>query len=98
MAGSQEPRGKKFDLFWRFETSIGHSSPGACARNQPSSSEQTTAAQMTLTPSRRAALKLQGQYMGYMRGLKPRQKSKVKKVREAKGIPAAIAVAKRWAA
>jgi hypothetical protein len=53
---------------------------------------------ITLTPARRAALKLQGQYMGYMRGLKPRQKSKVKQVRAAKGIRAAIAAARRLAA
>jgi hypothetical protein len=36
--------------------------------------------------------------MGYMRGLKPRQKSKVKEVRAAKGIRAAIAAAKRFVA
>ena len=48
-----------------------------------------------MTPARRAALKLQGQYMGYMRNLKPQQKAKVKKIRTGKGIRAAIAAAKR---
>jgi len=36
--------------------------------------------------------------MGYMRGLKPTQKSQVKKIRAAKGIRAAIAAARRLAA
>jgi hypothetical protein len=48
-----------------------------------------------LTPARRAALKLQGQYMGYMRTLKPMQKAKVRAIRDRKGIRAAIAAAKR---
>ena len=33
---------------------------------------------LTLTPQRRTQLKLQGQYMGYMRQLKPRQKAQVR--------------------
>jgi hypothetical protein len=50
---------------------------------------------ITITPARRAALKLQGQYMGHMRGLKPAQKKKVKRIKETKGIRSAIAAAKR---
>jgi len=50
---------------------------------------------MTMTPARRAALKLQGQYMGQMRNLKPQHKAKVKKIRAEKGIRAAIAAARR---
>src|SRR5690349_19725344 len=38
--------------------------------------------------------KPQGRYMGYMRQLKPRQKAQVRKVREAKGVRAAIALGK----
>lgn len=49
---------------------------------------------MHITPARRAAMKLQGRYLGYMRQLKPAQKVKVKKIRAANGIRAAIAVAK----
>lgn len=49
---------------------------------------------LTITPARRAALKLQGQYMGYLRNLKPRQKAQVKAVKVAKGILAAIGVAR----
>lgn len=53
---------------------------------------------LSLTPARRAALKLQGQYMGHMRGLKPTQKAKVKKIKASKGIRAAIAAAKKFGA
>jgi hypothetical protein len=51
--------------------------------------------QPRLTAQQRAALKLQGKYMGTMRGLKPRQRSKIKAIRAVKGIRAAIAEAKR---
>jgi len=53
---------------------------------------------MQITPARHAALKLQGRYLGYMRQLTPAQKTKVKKVRAAKGIRAAIVAAKHLAA
>src|SRR5437868_5707200 len=42
---------------------------------------------LTLSPARRAALKLQGQYMGHVRGLGPLQKRRVKALKEAKGYP-----------
>jgi hypothetical protein len=50
-----------------------------------------------ITPARRAALKLQGSYLGYMRQLKPMQKAKVRRIRETKGIRPAIAAARRLA-
>ena len=50
-----------------------------------------------LSAAQRAALKLQGKYMGTMRGLKPRQIAEVKRIREAKGIRAAIKAAERLA-
>jgi hypothetical protein len=53
---------------------------------------------LTITPKRRAQLKLQGQYMGTIRGLKPAQKAKVKAVKERRGIESAIKVARRLAA
>jgi len=43
-----------------------------------------------LSPQARAALKLQGRYMGYMRQLRPRQKVEVRAVKEKKGIEAGI--------
>ncbi|MBZ5640688.1 MAG: hypothetical protein LAO51_18270 [Acidobacteriia bacterium] len=52
---------------------------------------------LKLSPQRRAALKLQGQYMGYLRNLKPRQKALVKALRKEKGFRAAIAMARRMA-
>ncbi len=52
---------------------------------------------LRLSAGRRAALKLQGQYMGHLRSLKPRQKARVKALRAAKGVRPAIAFARRLA-
>lgn len=52
---------------------------------------------LKLSPARRAALEIQGRYMGSLRPLKPRQKARVKELRARKGLPAAIALAKRLA-
>ena len=43
-----------------------------------------------LSAKARASLVLQGRYMGYMRQLKPRQKEQIRKIREVKGVKAAI--------
>ena len=59
------------------------------------SNEKPPRRKLTITPARRAALKLQGRYMGYMRPLKPTQKAKIMRIREKKGIRAAIASARR---
>jgi len=48
-----------------------------------------------LSPDQRRALKLQGQYMGTMRGLKPTDRAKIKKIRASRGIRAAIAAARK---
>jgi hypothetical protein len=53
---------------------------------------------LRLSPTRRAALKLQGQYMGYMRGLPPAQKRRVKALRITKGMGAAVLFARKLAA
>src|SRR5262245_48037038 len=50
-----------------------------------------------LSGKARAALKLQGQYMGHMRQLKPAQKAIVRAVREKSGTVAAIRKAKELA-
>ena len=50
-----------------------------------------------LSAKQRAALKLQGKYMGTMRGLPAGKRAQVKKIRAAKGIRAAIAAAKKLA-
>jgi hypothetical protein len=52
---------------------------------------------VVLTPKRRAQLKLQGAYMGYMRQLKPAQKARVKAVKEKRGFEAAIRIARTLA-
>jgi len=52
---------------------------------------------LKLSPERRAALMLQGSYIGHLRNLKPRQKAQVKALRAEKGMRAAIAMAKRLA-
>jgi hypothetical protein len=52
---------------------------------------------MNLSPKQRAALQLQGKYMGTMRGLKPGQRAAIKKLRAEKGIQAAIREAVRLA-
>jgi hypothetical protein len=50
-----------------------------------------------LSPKARASLVLQGRYMGFMRQLKPRQKAQVRKIKEAKGVRAAIVRARSLA-
>ena len=50
---------------------------------------------LRLSPERRRALQLHGQYLGRIRVLKPRQKAQVKNVKAANGYRAAIALAKR---
>jgi hypothetical protein len=52
---------------------------------------------VTLSPKARAALKLQGQYMGYMRQLGPRQKNVVRAVLAKSGKQAAIRKAQELA-
>ena len=56
--------------------------PPATSKRRPRS--------VKLTPKGRAALKLQGQYMGYMRQLKPKQKALVRAVLAKSGKRAAI--------
>ena len=48
-----------------------------------------------LSRAKRASLKLQGKYMGTMRGLPPRKRATVKRIRAERGIRAAIAAARR---
>ena len=50
-----------------------------------------------ITAERRAQLKLQGAYMGFMRQLGPRLKARVKTVKERRGFEAAIKMAKNLA-
>jgi hypothetical protein len=63
-------------------------SPGQAATRRP---------RRKPSAKRLAALKLQGQYMGHIRNLGPRQKARVKALRVSKGIDAAIRLAKQLA-
>ena len=47
-----------------------------------------------LSPERRAALKLQGSYIGHVRKLSLKQRAQVRKLRSEKGVRAAIRLAK----
>lgn len=49
---------------------------------------------LTITPKRRSQLKLQGQYMGFMRQLSEAQKKRVRAVKEKSGHRAAIEIAR----
>ncbi len=50
---------------------------------------------LRITPQRRAKLKPQGRYMTFMRQLGPRQKARVRAVKEKRGFEAAIRLARR---
>lgn len=52
---------------------------------------------LELSPARLKALRLHGEYMGYLRHLKPGQKAKVKVLRAKKGVRAAIKRARKLA-
>jgi hypothetical protein len=52
---------------------------------------------MRLSPERRAALKLQGQYIGHMRNLPAAQQARMRALRAKKGVRAAIRYAKSLA-
>jgi len=58
---------------------------------------QRAGRKLKLSRARRASLRLQGQYMGYLRTLKPREKARVKALRAAKGVRPAIALARQLA-
>jgi hypothetical protein len=50
---------------------------------------------LKLSPARKAALAIQGEYIGHMRHLGARDKAKVKALKAAKGMKAAVALAKK---
>jgi hypothetical protein len=63
-------------------------------RNASRKTTSSATRKLRISPKRRAQLKLQGAYMGYMRQLRPKQKARVKAVKEKRGFEAAISVAK----
>jgi len=73
---------------------LGRLAPSLTPALHDSSNAETSGRRLRLSAARRAALKLQGQYMGHLRSLKPRQRTRVKSMRVAKGVRAAIGLAK----
>ena len=82
--------------FRTLDRSLGRLGPMLASASSLGNGSQDSAgsARPRLSAKQRAALKLQGRYMGYMRQLKPRQKTLVRQIREAKGVEAAIARAR----
>lgn len=69
--------------------------PALSVTSSDSAKPSSRGRKLQLSAARRVALKLQGQYMGHLRSLKPRQKARVKALRAAKGVRPAIAFARR---
>lgn len=76
---------------------IGRLGPALEAAARGSASPPVPRPPRKLSRERRAALKLQGQYIGHVRKLSLRQRARVKKLREAKGVRAAIRFAMKLA-
>jgi len=76
------------------EKAFGRLAPLLGRSGSPGGAASAPRRKLTLSPARKSALVLQGQYMGHLRGLGPRQKSQVKATRETKGIRAAIRLAR----
>jgi hypothetical protein len=72
--------------------------PALTALGQSASAGSRRGRKLNLSPERRAVLKLQGQYMGHLRGLRGRQKAEVKALKAAKGFNAAIRLARKLSA
>ncbi len=87
--------------FRRLARSFGRIGPLLSTVNEVASPDAENGARIRrrprLTATQRSALKLQGKYMGTMRGLKPGQRAQIKKIRASKGIHAAIAAAQKLA-
>ena len=62
-----------------------------------STKRSTQKRRVAISPKVRALRRLQGKYMGTMRGLNPSKRAVIKKIRATKGIRAAISAAQRMA-
>jgi hypothetical protein len=68
---------------------------GPVASLKPRAKKAPSRARGPISAKRRAAMRVQGRYMGAIRTLSAAQRAQVKKLRAAKGVDAAIALAKR---
>jgi len=66
-------------------------------RNNSATPKGKPCRKLKLLPARLKALRLHGKYLGYLRHLKPKQKAKVRRLREEKGVMAAIKQARKLA-
>jgi hypothetical protein len=73
------------------------SAPRRARAASRSAARAVRARRVRMSPRVRALRKLQGQYMGYVRRLKPAEKGRVRGVREKQGMDAAIRLAKSLA-
>jgi hypothetical protein len=69
--------------------------PKTARRGRPArAARKARVRRIKMTPRVRALRQLQGKYMGYVRRLKPAEKTRVRAVREKQGMQAAIRLAK----
>lgn len=66
---------------------------GAAGGRRGPRTRRARRARRAMSPKTLALRKLQGRYMGYVRGLKPAEKARVREVREKQGMNAAITLA-----
>jgi hypothetical protein len=66
---------------------------GAASRSGSSAPASRPIRRRKMSPKVRALRRLQGKYMGFVRGLKPAEKARVRAVREKQGMGAAIQLA-----
>ena len=69
------------------------SSRGRRARGRRAAPASRPVRRRKMSPKVRALRRLQGRYMGFVRGLKPAEKARVRAVREKQGMGAAIQLA-----
>jgi len=67
----------------------------AAGNGHPNGREERRTRKLRLSPKRRAQLKLQGQYLGYMKQLRGKQWAEVKSLRLKKGFRMAVAGARK---
>lgn len=68
-------------------------SSGRPGRRRAASAAARPVRRRKMSPKVRALRRLQGKYMGFVRGLKPAEKARVRSVREKQGMAAAIQLA-----
>jgi hypothetical protein len=70
----------------------------AAPKNVPAAKKAPAKKKLALSPQRKAQLKVQGQYIGFMRSLPAAKKARMKALAAKKGMAAAVAVMQKAAA